>query len=417
MRTTQLTPLFLALAAAPAAAESLILTPHTTLDLSALGLDSVGDLAFENSSSRLWLCDGSSGGDVYEVSPVTGALLSSFDPGSIPGLNVGPEALAIGNGFFNPHLFVFSSVGESEGGAVTQGGTLVADYGTSHAATGADVDAAGNLWLACGITVGGGVTLRRIDTSTGAVLQTVVMQGNTLRAADLTFDPVTGRCYVLLEDARLIEVNLSTGAQVSTTDMSGFSPETGFGSLDFSRTGEFLYYNRGVTPAVESTIFVLKRDFDRLVCDGAGFGIPCPCANAGLPGRGCENSFATGGALLDSTGVPAVAADTFALHVVGLPPGTSCLFFQGTTEFESTPQLFGDGHRCVTGAVIRLGTKTAVAGAASYPTGSDLDVSVRGAIPAGGATRYYQTWYRNVASFCTPAGFNLSNASKVIWQP
>ncbi len=415
---TALLPLALALAAAPAAADSLILTPSTTLDISALGIHAIGDLAFERTGNRLWICDGANLGQIFEVNSQTGALLSTVDPAAIPGLDRGPEALAISNTVLNPPLFVFSPYGESEGGRISQSGVLGADFGTSHDAVGADFDAAGNLWLACGRLFGGGTTLRRIDTNSGAVLQTVVVAGTNSRAVDMTFDPVTGACYVLLEaNDELVEVNLNNGFLLSSTSLAGIESPGDEGGLEFSRTGEFLYFAKGLSASTSTTVTVLKRDFDRTICDGAGFGIACPCGNAGLPGHGCDNSFATGGALLDTTGGPAVAHDSFGLNVVGLPPGTSCLFFQGTTQLESTPQVFGDGHRCVAGAVIRLGIKTAVAGAASYPVGADASVSVRGLLPSFGGTRFYQAWYRNVASFCTPAGFNLSNGLQVIWQP
>jgi hypothetical protein len=67
--------------------------------------------------------------------------------------------------------------------------------------------------------------------------------------------------------------------------------------------------------------------------------------------------------------------------------------------------------------VIRLGTKTASGGVASYPTGGDLSVSVRGLIPPAGGVRFYQAWYRNAATFCTTATFNLTNGLATTWGP
>ena len=40
-----------------------------------------------------------------------------------------------------------------------------------------------------------------------------------------------------------------------------------------------------------------------------------------------------------------------------------------------------------------------------------------GAIPPGGATRYYQTFYRNAAVFCTPATSNRTNGAAIVWAP
>jgi hypothetical protein len=39
---------------------------------------------------------------------------------------------------------------------------------------------------------------------------------------------------------------------------------------------------------------------------------------------------------------------------------------------------------------------------------------VRGGVAVPG-TRYYQTWYRNAAAFCTVATFNLTNGVQIDW--
>jgi hypothetical protein len=77
--------------------------------------------------------------------------------------------------------------------------------------------------------------------------------------------------------------------------------------------------------------------------------------------------------------------------------------------------VFGDGLRCAGGVVIRLGTKTNVAGTSSYPSGSQ-PISIKGANAAGNV-RMYQCWYRNAAAFCTPSTFNLTNGLQATWSP
>jgi hypothetical protein len=42
---------------------------------------------------------------------------------------------------------------------------------------------------------------------------------------------------------------------------------------------------------------------------------------------------------------------------------------------------------------------------------------VLGSIPASGGTRIYQAWYRNSATFCMSAAFNLTNAISATWAP
>ena len=53
---------------------------------------------------------------------------------------------------------------------------------------------------------------------------------------------------------------------------------------------------------------------------------------------------------------------------------------------------------------------------ASYPLTGEPSISVRGAIPAVGAARYYQVWYRNAGGPCV-TGSNLTNGLAVIWTP
>ena len=55
-------------------------------------------------------------------------------------------------------------------------------------------------------------------------------------------------------------------------------------------------------------------------------------------------------------------------------------------------------------------------GASQFPAAGDPPVSIKGGISAPG-TREYQIWYRNAASFCTSATFNLSNGLLVTWTP
>jgi hypothetical protein len=99
-------------------------------------------------------------------------------------------------------------------------------------------------------------------------------------------------------------------------------------------------------------------------------------------------------------------------------PNSTCLYFQGTTQQASgAGVVFGDGLRCAGGTITRLGTKTNLSGTSQYPSGTDALISVKGAVPAGGATRTYQCWYRNAATFCTASTFNLTNGYSITWSP
>jgi hypothetical protein len=149
-------------------------------------------------------------------------------------------------------------------------------------------------------------------------------------------------------------------------------------------------------------------------CAGDGSGTACPCGNSGSVGNGCANSVNAAGARLRAVGVASISNDTVLLHGLGMP-NSSVLFFQGTTQQSGgAGNVFGDGKRCAGGSVVRLGTKTNVNGASSYPEAGDLSVSQRGLVTAPGS-RTYQAWYRNAAVFCTSATFNLSNGIEFFW--
>ncbi len=408
-----LLPVLPILVAGPLRAQELRLQPHATIDVSAAQFQSFGDVSFQGLFGGLWVSDGSTHGRVFEISPTSGAVLSSFEPLAIPGLDQGAEGLAIANGIFNASLVVLSSINENEGGRVTQAGALLDDYGTGVGAMGADYDLDGDLWIVTGTALGGGSTLRRIDPATGLVLQSVPIVGTNSRAVDVAFDPLTNHPYVLFEETGVIsEVNLATGIVQDDASIAPYVPHVRGGGFDFDRTGEFLYVAMGANAGESASITVLRRDFDALGCSGSAS--LCPCNNPSVGTGGCNNSFGTGGATLDSRGVPSVSADTFRFEATRLPPTTSCLLFQGTALPTGGIQVFGDGLRCAAGTVIRLGVVTSSAGVAAWPAPGDPDLSVRGAIPAG-ATRIYQAWYRNAAAFCTASTFNLSNSLVVQW--
>lgn len=150
-------------------------------------------------------------------------------------------------------------------------------------------------------------------------------------------------------------------------------------------------------------------------CFGDGSGTACPCANNSAPGvrDGCLNSLGTGGRLR-STGTSSLSADTVVL-LGSQMPSSSALYFQGTLEQSGGAGVaFGDGLRCATGAILRLGTKMNAGGVSQYPGAGDPTVSVKGLISVPGS-RTYQVWYRNAASFCTVSVFNLTNGLIAVW--
>ena len=140
----------------------------------------------------------------------------------------------------------------------------------------------------------------------------------------------------------------------------------------------------------------------------------CPCGNVGAVGRGCAWSGNPDGAVLEWTG--SNRPDTLVLRASGMPATSGATVFWKGSALLREGIAWGDGMRCLDGALIRLGTKTNVAGAAQYPEVGNASVSVRGQTPVGsGSVGYYQTTYRNAASFCTPFTYNATNAVRVVW--
>jgi Tol biopolymer transport system component len=148
--------------------------------------------------------------------------------------------------------------------------------------------------------------------------------------------------------------------------------------------------------------------------------VPCPCANSGAPGSGCENSAGSGGALLWLTGF--AEPDSTQLIVAGMTSNPLTVFLQGDVELAPAVH-FGDGLRCAGGNLKRLYTKTGFGGSASVPGFGDLPLGLRSAALGDpllpGASRCYQVYYRDSsAGFCpAPAGdlWNISNGVRVLW--
>jgi cold shock CspA family protein len=163
------------------------------------------------------------------------------------------------------------------------------------------------------------------------------------------------------------------------------------------------------------------------LCDpGAGSVIACPCSNAPIgPGRGCDNSSATGGAMLSAFGGTFLSSDSLMFTTSDEPPTALSILTQwaGTN---ATGAIFGMGVRCTSGTFKRLYTKTAVGGSITAPdfAAGNAQVSVRSAalgdmILAGGS-RWYLVYYRDpiVLGGCPATStFNATQTGVVTWSP
>jgi len=152
-------------------------------------------------------------------------------------------------------------------------------------------------------------------------------------------------------------------------------------------------------------------------CFGDGSAGPCPCGNTSFAGAnmGCRNSLMVG-SNLSAIGVPSVSADSLLLRGDSMPNGP-VVFLQGThRNFAGLGTTFGDGLKCLSGSVRRLGSKVSALGWTSFPGSGDSPVSVTG-LATPGTTLYYQLWFRDTSTYCTSAPWNLSNALMVNWGP
>ncbi len=148
-------------------------------------------------------------------------------------------------------------------------------------------------------------------------------------------------------------------------------------------------------------------------CYGDGSAQPCPCGNFGAPGHGCANSVAPG-ARLFADGLASVNFDMVQLITVELPPNKPSLFFQGQNPLNGGNGVqFGDGLRCVGGAVIRL--QVVISDGAGNAL-SNLGVAQAGGMQPGNPG-FYQCWYRDPNNGPCGTGFNVSNGYIIEWMP
>lgn len=147
-------------------------------------------------------------------------------------------------------------------------------------------------------------------------------------------------------------------------------------------------------------------------CFGDGSGALCACFDPGPPGAGCPNSTGSG-ARLATTGSACLGLDDLRFEASEIPPHQPALILAGLHPLNGGRGLhFGDGLRCVGGAIRRLGLATSgPTGAVSYGPGLAPSAGW-----APGDSRRFQVWYRDPLSPCG-SGFNTTNAIAVVFAP
>ena len=183
--------------------------------------------------------------------------------------------------------------------------------------------------------------------------------------------------------------------------------------LLFEETGDWIQVLRNLDPQLE------------LICQPGLAGVlACPCANPpASSARGCDNSSATGGALLAGSGTPSLANDSLHLLASDEKPTATSVVLQGNALLPSGT-VFGQGVRCVGGALKRLYVKTASGGSVAVPGVGDASISSRsaalGAAITAGQHRWYCVYYRDpiVLGGCPAAStFNTTPTLEASWVP
>ena len=252
------------------------------------------------------------------------------------------------------------------------------------------------------------------------------------RATNLIAGDTNGFSDAFLHDrqtGRTERVSLSTsGIQGNDSSSWGMVP---FVSTD----ARFVVFSSLATNLVANDVnaeldaFVRDRNasgFSILCEPGAAGVLACPCSNPPSgTGRGCDNSSATGGAILAASGVAYLSMDALVFTTSGEKPAALSIVMQGNGTMPNGA-LYGQGIRCVGGTIIRrLFVKTASAGSITAPDfgAGDPSVSARSAAKGdvihAGESRWYLVYYRDpiVLGGCAATKtFNATQAGRVDWS-
>ncbi len=258
--------------------------------------------------------------------------------------------------------------------------------------------------------------------------------GNSISFLSLATNLAAGDTNGVL-DVYVRDWRAGTTTERVSVSSAGAQADAASTSAMVSLFGRFVVFGSDASTLVagdtnaDSDVFVHDRHASGFtsMCEpgfaGAG---PCPCGNppAG-PGRGCNNSAATGGASLSASGVAYLSTDSLVLATSGELPSATSIVLQGTS-FDTLGVSFGQGRRCAAGVLRRLFTKVASAGSIVAPQfgAGDPSISARSASLGDpiqiGETRWYLVYYRDptVLGSCPAAStFNCTQGGSVSWQP
>jgi Tol biopolymer transport system component len=171
---------------------------------------------------------------------------------------------------------------------------------------------------------------------------------------------------------------------------------------------------------------IAPTGFTSLCSPGVDGVITCPCSNPPSgPGRGCDNSSATGGAILTASGIAYLSLDSLRFTTSDERPTALSILTQWMNTSAHGAD-FGMGVRCTSGTFKRLYTKVASGGSITAPdlAGGDPHVSARSAtlgdVIHPGDSRWYFVYYRDpvVLGGCSAfRTFNATQTGQITWWP
>jgi Tol biopolymer transport system component len=238
-------------------------------------------------------------------------------------------------------------------------------------------------------------------------------------------------------DVYVRDRQLATTERVSLTSTGG-NPNSDVeqGAPPISDDGRYVAFASSAWNLVPSDtngsldVFVRDRTdgtgFTSLCNPGVGGVQTCPCGNPpSALGRGCNNSAATGGAILSASGGAFLSSDSLVFTTSGEKPTATSVLLQGPSS-PAAGVVYGQGLRCVGGTTKRLFAKSAVAGSITVPNfgAGDPSVSARSAakgdVIAAGQSRWYLVFYRDpvVLGGCPATStFNATQTGRIVWSP
>ena len=230
-----------------------------------------------------------------------------------------------------------------------------------------------------------------------------------------------------LERGTTERVSVTTGGSVTNTGYSDVP--------SISKDGRYVVFRSSANDLVpgdtngSTDVFIHDRHASGFTstCDpGVGVVVDCPCSNpSSEPGRGCDNSSATGGAVLSAGGLAYLSMDDLAFTTSGEGPTATSVLLQGR-ELIPHGVIYGQGVRCAGGELERLFVKHAVGGGMTAPDFGAGDNSIsacsasKGDVIRPGQSRWYVVAYRDpgVLGGCSSGStFNTTQTGQVTWWP